>query len=89
MTVTSSCSLHSSILFTVLDELLSSNSGIEMLGCEEHCRGLTTTIISSFLNVRMHFVCAEGNRAEAEKNRHKRNLAKQAKLPTTQAQTNK
>ena len=79
MTVTSSCSLHATILFTVLDELLSSNSGLQEIGCDEHKRGLTTAIISVFLNTRMHFVVAESNREAVKMKRKKRNMAKVAR----------
>lgn len=51
-----------------------------MLGCETHQRGLTTSIITFYLNTRMHFLCAESDRAIAETRRAKRNMAKIAKL---------
>jgi len=65
---------------TVLVELMSSHGALKTIGCEEHSRGMTRTIITFYLNSRMHFVCAQANRATAETNRRKRNMAKLANL---------
>ena len=68
------------MLFTVLDELLSSNWALQLVGCEEHARGLTTAIISFYLNTRMHFLCAQVNKDSEDENRKKRAMSKTAKL---------
>ncbi|KAK3926592.1 Transposable element P transposase [Frankliniella fusca] len=80
VTVAAGCGVHGTLIFTVLDELLSSTGGIQMIGCETHQRGLTTSIVSFFLNTRLHFVCAQADRTIAEKRKQKRNMAKIAKL---------
>ncbi|KAJ1520410.1 hypothetical protein ONE63_003542 [Megalurothrips usitatus] len=81
MTVTSSVSLHSTVLFTVLDELLSSNISLQLIGCREHARRITSAIVSFYLTTRMHFACAKSDRKRiADKNRRKRDMAKSAKL---------
>ncbi|KAK3916666.1 Thymidine phosphorylase, partial [Frankliniella fusca] len=66
MTVASGCGVHGTLIFTVLDELLSSHGGLDLVGCDLHQRGLTTSIITFYLNTRMHFVCAESDRAVAD-----------------------
>ncbi|KAK3922090.1 Transposable element P transposase [Frankliniella fusca] len=79
--VASKCSLHVAFLFTILDDLLDTKkSSVELIGCEEHQRGLTTAVITHYLNCRMHFVCAEADRAVLESHRSKRDMAKRARL---------
>ncbi|KAK3909572.1 Transposable element P transposase [Frankliniella fusca] len=79
--VSAKCSLHASFLFTVLDDLLASKEdSVAMIGCEQHQRGLTTAIIAHYLNCRMHFVCAEADRAVQESHRRNRDLAKRARI---------
>ncbi|KAK3917086.1 ATP-dependent RNA helicase DBP9 [Frankliniella fusca] len=79
--VASKCSLHAAFLFTILDDLLDTKkSSVELIGCEEHQRGLTTAVITHYLNCRMHFVCAEADRAVVESHRSKRDMAKRAWL---------
>ncbi|KAE8738110.1 hypothetical protein FOCC_FOCC016420 [Frankliniella occidentalis] len=81
--VTEKTELHADLLFTVLDRLLwTPELDLPLIGCEVHKRGLTSSIISFFLTCRMHFVCTEYNRAAIRNKKHKRNMAKAAKLVT-------
>ncbi|KAE8748887.1 hypothetical protein FOCC_FOCC004481 [Frankliniella occidentalis] len=79
--VAAKSSLHATFLFSILDDLLGAQQDtVDLIGCAEHQRGLTTAIISHYLNCRMHFVCAEADRAVHESHKRKRDMAKRARL---------
>jgi len=49
------------------------------IGCEDHNRGLTSSILMVYLTLRMHFICAKTNKMFQLQKQKKRNWAKLAK----------
>jgi len=78
-TTTMYTALHRDLFIELVDALLS-QSEVVFVGCEEHRRALTTSVIMFYLTCRMHFICREANESVVAKKRAKADLRKLSKL---------
>lgn len=62
--------LYTNLLFSIMTHLMMEDN-INVLGCEEHAREITQSIIIFYTQCRMHFACNEANSMRQKKQKTK------------------
>ncbi|CAI6357701.1 unnamed protein product [Macrosiphum euphorbiae] len=71
--------LSSEVLFSICSKLEQIES-LQLIGCDLHADGLTSSIVNFFLITRVHFVCSRSNSIDNAKKEKSKLHRKSAKL---------
>jgi len=61
--------LNVNTIFSIISNLWSDTAPLSFVGCEEHKKALTKSIVRFFITMRMHFIVKRSNYNETEKKR--------------------